>query len=229
MRRRAAGRHVAAQPKLRDVVVRHSQRALGRPPIHDDAVLLQAAFKAFAEHGYESMSVRAVAEGLGLSHGALNRRFGGKREIFEAAITHGFEDMFAAMTAEQAARPEPTDDLAKLEEMIRSFLIVNCMRPEFGQLMNMEGLHRTEQLDYIAKRSVAPFALALSAMLHRLGEAGVIHPIAARSLFFLVAHCAEAPFTLNGLSSYFDDVDGPFDAETHIEQTVAFVMRGITR
>ena len=229
MRRRAAGRPVVTQSKLRDVVVRHSQRARGRPPIHDDAVLLQAAFKAFAEHGYESMSVRAVAESLGLSHGALNRRFGGKREIFEAAITHGFEDMFAAMTAEQAARPEPTDDLAQLKEMIRSFMVVNAERPEFGQLMNMEGLRRTEQLDYIAQRSVAPFALALSALLHRLQEAGVIHPIAARSLFLLVAHGAEAPFTLNGLSSYFDDVDGPFDAETHIEQTVALVMRGITR
>ena len=113
--------------------------------------------------------------------------------------------------------------------MIRSFLVVNAERPEFGQLMNMEGLRRTEQLDYIAKQNVAPFALALSALLNRLGEAGVIHPISARSLFLLVTHGAEAPFTLTGLSSYFDDVDGPFDADTHIEQTVALVMRGITR
>jgi len=191
--------------------------------------LLEAAFKAFAEHGYEAMSVRAVAEDLGLSHGALNRRFGGKREIFEAAITHGFEEMFTAMAAERATRPEPPDDLARLREMIRSFLVVNGARPQFGKLMNIQGLRRTQELDYIAQRSVAPFALALSTLLHKLGEAAVIHPISARSLFFLVAHGAEAPFTLTGLSSYFDDVDGPLDAETHIDQTVAFVMRGITR
>lgn len=203
--------------------------ARGRPRIHDDAELLEAAFTAFAEHGYEAMSVRAVAEDLGLSHGALNRRFGGKRAIFEAAMAHGFEQMLAAMAAEQAARGEPADDLAKLREMIRSFLVVNGARPQFGQLMNLEGLRRTDRLDFIAQRSVAPYALMLSALLRKLQEAGVIYPIPARALFLLVTQGAEAPFTLRGLSSYFDEFDGPFDAEAHIEQTVDLVMRGITR
>jgi hypothetical protein len=113
--------------------------------------------------------------------------------------------------------------------MIRSFLVVNGARPQFGQFMNMQGLRRTPQLDVIAQRSTAPFALALNTLLHRLREAALIRPISARSLFFLVAHGAGAPFTLGGLSSYFDGVDSPFDAGTHIDQTMAFVMRGTTR
>jgi len=211
------------------MVVVEKKRGRGRPPIHEDDVLLEAAFKAFAASGYDGMSVRAVAEELGLSHGALNRRFGGKQEIFEAAINHGFQNMITAMAAEQAARPDPADDLATLRETVRSFMVVNRHRPEFGQLMNMEGLRRTPQLKFIIDQSVAALAPALSSLLRRLEQAGRIYPISARALFFLVAHGAEAPFVLPGTSSYFDDIDGPLDAEAHIQAMTDLIMRGITR
>ena len=143
------------------------KRGRGRPRIHEDDVLLEAAFKAFAADGYEGMSVRTVATGLGLSHGALNRRFGSKWEIFEAAITHGFTTMFAAMEAERAARPVPADDLAEVREIIRSFMVVNEHRPEFCQLMNMEGLRRTPQLEVIMAASLYALIPHFSALLRR--------------------------------------------------------------
>jgi AcrR family transcriptional regulator len=192
------------------------KRGRGRPRIHEDDVLLEAAFKAFAADGYEGMSVRTVATGLGLSHGALNRRFGSKWEIFEAAITHGFATMLAAMESERTTRPVPADDLAEVRETIRSFMVVNEHRPEFCQLMNMEA-----SLDALVPH--------LSALLRRLEAAGVIYPITIRALFFLVAHGAEAAFSLTGISSYFDDVDGPLDAQAHIEAMTDLIMRGITR
>jgi hypothetical protein len=57
-----------------------------------------------------------------------------------------------------------------------------------------------------------------------LAQAGTIRPVSTRALFFLVAHGAEAPFTLVGLSSVFDDIDGPLDTETHIDQMVDFIL-----
>ena len=206
-----------------------TKRGRGRPRIHEDDVLLEAAFRAFAADGYEGMSVRTVATELGLSHGALNRRFGSKWNIFEAAITHGFANMIAAMQAERAARQAPADDLAAVRELIRSFMVVNEPRPEFCQLMNMEGLRRTPQLELILQQSLGTLVPNFSALLRRLEAAGVIHPISMRALFFLVAHGAEAAFSLTGISSYFDDLDGPLDAKAHIEAMTDLIMRGITR
>ena len=211
------------------MVVVEKKRGRGRPPIHEDDVLLEAAFKAFAASGYDGMSVRAVAEELGLSHGALNRRFGGKHEIFEAAVNHGFRDMLAAMAAEQSSRLEPADDLAALREIIRSFMVVNQDRPEFGQLMNLEGLRRSPQLEFIFHQSMAAFVPLVSPLLRRLEKAGLIYPLSTREMFFLVAHGAEAPFVLAGISSHFDDIDGPLDAEAHIQAMTDLIMRGITR
>jgi len=206
-----------------------TKRGRGRPRIHEDDVLLEAAFKAFAADGYEGMSVRTVATELGLSHGALNRRFGSKWKIFEAAITHGFTTMIAAMEADRAARPTPADDLAEVRELIRSFMVVNETRPEFCQLMNMEGLRRTPQLELILQQSLGTLVPNFSALLRRLEASGVIYPISMRAMFFLVAHGAEAAFSLTGVSSYFDDLDGPLDAQAHIEAMTDFIMRGITR
>jgi AcrR family transcriptional regulator len=205
------------------------KRGRGRPRIHEDDVLLEAAFKAFAADGYEGMSVRTVATGLGLSHGALNRRFGSKWEIFQAAITHGFATMLAAMESERNMRPVPADDLAEVRETIRSFMVVNEHRPEFCQLMNMEGLRRTPQLEVIMTASLDALVPHFSALLGRLETAGAIYPITIRALFFLVAHGAESAFSLMGISSYFDDLDGPLDAQAHIEAMTDLIMRGITR
>ncbi|MBJ7399323.1 TetR family transcriptional regulator [Mycolicibacterium sp.] len=206
-----------------------TKRGRGRPRIHEDDVLLEAAFRAFAADGYEGMSVRTVATELGLSHGALNRRFGSKWNIFEAAITHGFANMIAAMQAERAARQAPADDLAAVRELIRSFMVVNEPRPEFCQLMNMEGLRRTPQLELILQQSLGTLVPDFSALLRRLEAAGVIYPISMRALFFLVAHGAEAAFSLTGISSYFDKLDGHLDAQAHIEDMTDLIMRGITR
>ena len=206
-----------------------TKRGRGRPRIHENDVLLEASFKAFAADGYEGMSVRTVALELGLSHGALNRRFGCKWDRFEAAISHGFANMIGAMEAERAARPAPADDLAEVRELIRSFMVVNETRPEFCQLMNMEGLRRTPQLELILQHSLYYMAPGFSALLRRLEAAGVIYPISLRAMFFLLAHGAEAVFSLTGISSYFDDLDGPLDAQAHIEAMTDLIMRGITR
>jgi hypothetical protein len=68
-----------------------------------------------------------------------------------------------------------------------------------------------------------------SALLRRLEAAGVIYPISLRAMFFLLAHGAEAVFSLTGISSFFDDLDGPLDAQAHIEAMTDLIMRGITR
>lgn len=199
-------------------------RNRGRPRIFEDDVLLEAAFRAFSEHGYDAMSVRTVEAELGLSNGAFNRRFGAKRELFVAAVTYCFTQMLTAVAAEQARRPPPADDLTGLREFIRAFLVVSSRHPEFGRLMNQEGLQRSDRLELIATLFITPFAGVAGDQLRQLAQAGTIRPISTRALFFLVAHGAEAPFTLVGLSSVFDDIDGPLDTEKHIDQMVDFIL-----
>lgn len=201
----------------------------GRPPIHQEEEILEAALRAFATHGYEATSVRSLSNELGLSHGAINSRFQSKDHLYYAAIDHGFETFLAEIAAERARRPAARDELDGLRESIRAFLLAAARRPELGRLMNLEGLRSSDRLDYIVRTVVAPAFGPVNETLRRLSAAGTIHPISSRMLFFLVAHGAEAPFTLMALSASFDAADGTLDDVTYTDEVTDLIMRGMRR
>ena len=53
--------------------------------------IIAAAFQAFAEGGYEGTSTEEIARAAGVSEPYLFQLFGTKRELFLAAVEHGFE------------------------------------------------------------------------------------------------------------------------------------------
>src|SRR5882757_1736440 len=66
-------------------------RGRGRPRSGqelDVAQLLQGALEAFAEKGYDGMSVRELSRRLGVSHALLTARFGSKEGLWFAAMEH---------------------------------------------------------------------------------------------------------------------------------------------
>src|ERR1700738_767228 len=94
-------------------------RRRGRPSAgteFDPAVLLRAALAAFAERGYDGVSVRQVARELGISHALLNARCGTKRDLWFAAMNHVLTTLEQDLRA--AAQAPDTDDLAALRDGI---------------------------------------------------------------------------------------------------------------
>jgi AcrR family transcriptional regulator len=201
----------------------------GRPRIRSDEEILSGALHAFAASGYDAMSVRSLNSTLGLSHGTINQRFGSKQQLYYAAIDQGFATFLSDIAAERQQRPVDGDDLTELRETIRAFLVCAARRPELGRLMNQEGLHRSERLDYIVATVVGPALKPLVDLMARLASAGRTHRVPMRQLFFLVAHGAEAPYTLTSLSAAFDPIDGPLDRVGHAEAVTDLLMRGLQR
>jgi AcrR family transcriptional regulator len=201
----------------------------GRPRIHEDDAILAAALRAFAAAGFEAMSVRSLCSELGLSHGAVSQRFGSKLDLYHAAVDHGFVEFIAAIDVERAGAGTDLEPFEELRVNIRAFLLAAARWPELGRLMSQEGLHPTERLEYIVTTVMVPATAPAVDLLHRLADAGEIYPTSARALFFLVAHGAEAPFTLTALSDAFDPLDGPLDPSAHAEAVTDLIMRGLRR
>src|SRR4030081_1652372 len=175
----------------------------GRPRIRDDDDILRAALHAFAEHGYDGMSLRTLNTEMGLSRGTINQRFRSKEQLWYAAVDHEFRHLIDDLNAELEQRAVPDDDLSRLREGIRAFLIASVRRPGLGGLMNQEGLHSTSRLDHIMTSFTLPTLTPVWHALNRLADAGVVRRVPARTLLFLVAHGAAAPFTLGPLSDCF--------------------------
>src|SRR5258707_13623906 len=54
------------------------------------ATILDAAREAFIRDGYESLSMRTLAERIGCSHGNLYLHFKNKRELFDSLVEESF-------------------------------------------------------------------------------------------------------------------------------------------
>lgn len=198
----------------------------GRPRLHDDAEILEAALRAFSDHGYVAMSVRALNAELGLSHETISGRFGSKRQLYAAALDHGVAGFFASLARERAAQPAPSSDLDDLRATIRSFISVAASHRELGRLVNQEGLTASDRLDDIVRTALEPGTRPLVDLVRRLDDAGLIRPTSARELFFL-SQAAAAAFTHPALSAAFDGIDGPLDRELHIARMTNSIVRGL--
>jgi AcrR family transcriptional regulator len=89
------------------------QQSPGRPRDPDlDAAILDAARRHLAAHGYDAMSVAAVAEAAGTTRQALYRRFPSKADLATAAI---------AGMSRSAERPDTDDVFADLVAELQAF------------------------------------------------------------------------------------------------------------
>ncbi|MGA2009901.1 MAG: TetR/AcrR family transcriptional regulator [Solirubrobacteraceae bacterium] len=184
-------------------------RRPGRPratdtPVSVDA-MLAAALRAFATHGYDGVSVNAISRELGVSHNLLHQRFGSKDGLWHAAVDWGFGDMARELAS--AFDPTLTDPLEQMRLVLRRFLAVSAGRPELLGLMNIEGRSDSGRLDYLYDKYVEPMTAPIARLLDHLAAAGRIRPTSMRTLHFLVAHGAAAPYTLLPLARHFEPSD----------------------
>jgi AcrR family transcriptional regulator len=151
------------------------------------------------------VSVNAISRELGVSHNLRHQRFGSKDGLWHAAVDWGFGDMARELAS--AFDPTLTDPLEQMRLVLRRFLAVSAGRPELLGLMNIEGRSDSGRLDYLYDKYVEPMTAPIARLLDHLAAAGRIRPTSMRTLHFLVAHGAAAPYTLLPLARHFEPSD----------------------
>ena len=128
------------------------RRGPGRPPadapLPDLEEILQRGLEAFADLGYEAVSVRQLNERLGMGHTFIHDRYGSKeafwRAVMESAIRHVIDEVMAALDAEQ-----PGDDLAWLTASVRAFHQAAARRPHLTRVIDYEAGRDSPRLAYL--------------------------------------------------------------------------------
>ena len=189
--------------------------------------MLAAALRAFATHGYDGVSVNAISRELGVSHNLLHQRFGSKDGLWHAAVDWGFGDMARELAS--AFDPTLTDPLEQMRLVLRRFLAVSAQRPELLGLMNIEGRSDNGRLDYLYDNYIEPSTAPIARLLDHLAAEGRIRPTSIRTLHFLVAHGAAAPYSLLPLARHFDPSD-PLDPATvnaYADLVIDIILTGL--
>ncbi len=96
------------------------------------AELVRAALTAVEQGGPDAVSMRELAEQLGVSRGAPYRHFADRRALLSEVAALGFADLVAAYARAQAEAPDP---VAALRETARAYLALAFGRPGLFRLM----------------------------------------------------------------------------------------------
>src|SRR3954464_13146802 len=103
--------------------------------------ILQAAREAFVREGYESVSMRDLAEKVGYSHGSIYLHFKDKEELFDCLV----EESFAQLTEVLAALTPPgkkIDPVERLKKAGRAYVEFGLNNPsayEFSFVLRRPG------------------------------------------------------------------------------------------
>lgn len=178
-----------------------SRRRRGRPPAGGDTEisrekLLQAALRAFAERGYEGMSMRNLAQELGISHGLLNLRFGTKQQLWEASVEHGLDQFRERMLN----LPRQGSLEARFKSAVSQVLDAINTVPEMLHLLNSEGMNQSPRLDHIAETILAERYSRLEEVISEGVRLGILRGMPVQLVTVMVAHGGGVLFGLKPLA-----------------------------
>lgn len=203
----------------------------GRPPADESPAstddILAAALRVFSERGFDGTSVAAINRELGVSHNLIHQRFGSKEELWFAMADWAFGQIEGGLVGvDPDTDPDP---LTAIRRTIVRFLELHAAHPEILRLVTVEGAAPSDRLTYLWEAHIGPTVTKVLSPLKVLVDAGVLTTTDIRSLHFLVAHGATAPYSLVPLAEQLDPTDprSPAAVRKHAEFVADLVVAGL--
>lgn len=182
--------------------------------------ILAAALEVFAERGFDGARTRDIAERAGANLGLLPYYFGGKLQLWRAAVASAFEELQRELLA-----PGAGDDDADLERLLRGFVQFVAQRPAFMRLMNDEGKRDGPRMRWVVDHHVRPLADALRKMVEAAERRGTLPPIHPVTVHYFVVG-AGLLFSQAAECAYLTGVDPTAEgfAEAHADALVRLLL-----
>ena len=136
-------------------------------------LILSAALKAFAEKGFDGATTRDIATRAGVNHGLIPYYFGGKPNLWRAAVDLAFGKLDAGLKA-VLEDTQIQDDQLRTRMLVRGYVRFVAENPEFVYLMHEEGKRKGPRMRWIVDRHVKPMFEATSTMLKAAQERGTL-------------------------------------------------------
>lgn len=203
------------------------KRKVGRPSgkqnINKDAIL-KIALKAFAEFGFEGVSVSTIAKRAKVHDSLLHYHFGSKLDIWKKSIT--------ASAIKYDEESKKTVRLFKGEDvkllgkaLIRHFVYFISENIELHQVLMHELTQKTERTDWVMKAAINPFAEKVDTFYKSYMNADPVYRMPPANSLSITYGMVTTFFTLAPLLKQRYEVDA--FAEAEIEQHVELVTEMI--
>lgn len=162
-------------PSSASKTARATRRGLRKPrgpgrPVGSDGtetrrMLLDAALGAFAQRGYDAMSVRDLARELGVSHNLIRHYYGSKQELWRAALDQGFSTSARELVDLIETSTLNADWETAVRQSVEGAITLLSRHPQVTAILVQESARSGPRLDFLFENYVKPFAHLLSTLL----------------------------------------------------------------
>jgi len=186
--------------------------------------ILRAALESFAEQGFDGATTREIAARAGVNLGLIKYYFGGKLELWRAAVDLAFETLREALAA-SLEDDSVLEERERTRRLIRRYVRFVARHPEFVRLMHDEGKRGGARMRWLVDRHVRPLYAGTTSLLERAQARGLL-PAEIPSLHFfyilagavgLIFHQAEECRRVSGVDPAEDAaIEAHADAVVHL-------------
>ena len=189
--------------------------------------ILAAALEVFAEQGFDGARTRDIAERAGANLGLLAYYFGGKLELWRAAVAAAFSELGRELGAADPGA-EVADERERLERLLRRFVHYVAKHPAFMRLMNDEGKRDSQRMRWLADHYVRPLADGFRRSVEAAQASGSLPPLPGVSVHYIALGAAGLVFSQAPECAYLTGVDPTDDAfaAAHADALVRLLLGG---
>jgi AcrR family transcriptional regulator len=170
--------------------------------------VLERGLEAFAEHGYEAVSLRQLNAHLGMGHTFISDRYGSKEAFWKAVVQHAFDRVRPDVTG--ALVDDGRDELERLVAAVRALHRALSRSAHFARLVDQEARTESPRLAHLYDL-MTPWFDGIRPLFTRLVDRGVLRPMPWYLFHFLVT----APSSLYSQPPLARRVGRPDDADDH--------------
>lgn len=206
-------------------------RARGRPAratqitSRDD--ILQRAFSAFAQSGYDGVSLRQFATKCGVSDSLLHHYFGSKQQLWQQTVDHFVAPLMADLMTSLETLAQQGDAASALRQNLPVALKRLMSDPIALTFMFREGEAANERGEHIRNAYMRPYLQQLDNLFEQAIAAGQFRPVAAAARHVLISGFLRA-LVIPGLlqEELTPHLQSPEKINALIDEAVTILLHG---
>jgi AcrR family transcriptional regulator len=187
--------------------------------------ILAAAVDLFSERSFDGASLRAIAERAGVTQPLLHYHYTSKDELWRAAVDSLFAELREAM-AERMHGLRGVDDVTAAKLRVREFITFSARHPQLHRIITQESKADGPRMEHLVEAHVRPLYESTVELFERLVADGVLPPIPAPHLYYILTGAGPTMFVLGPECQRLSGLDPQSDEviEAHADAVCALLF-----
>jgi len=161
--------------------------------------ILKASLHCFAAEGFNSTTLRKIAEQANTTHGLLRHHFGSKDNLWKACVSIGVEQTTEMQVP--VLKQVTNENAVESFKLVARALVYNAAKePDVWRLLTFEALKGTDRLDYILKL-ILPIHKQIKPLFEIVQKQGYFQDFNSNNFFLFVVSLGALPFAIYPFSN----------------------------